>query len=135
MTGLACPICHNAMPQTKRDGVTIDVCFKHGIWLDKSELLTLTEAERHRNHGLFANLFSDAFRTEMVPGVDPDRVLQCPQCHKDMVVDKYQGVHLDWCHEHGIFLDNGELEAMLNNLRLDPLFVRGVALRLSEGKY
>ncbi len=127
-----CPICTEVMSQQDRDGVTIDVCSSHGIWLDKSELLSITETERHRD-GTF--LFADLFRSESVPGVDPSRVLNCPHCSEAMEIEKYKGVHLDWCRQHGIFLDSGELEAILNNLRLDPLFVQGVALRLYEGQF
>ncbi len=32
----------------------------------------------------------------------------------------------------GVWLDAGELEAMLNNLRLDPTYARGMSLRVRE---
>ena len=127
-----CPVCTDPMTQKDRDGITIDVCDNHGVWLDKSELLSITETERHRD-GTF--LFADLFRSEAVTQVDHNRTLNCPHCQKQMAIEKYQGVHMDWCMEHGIFLDSGELNALLNNLRLDPLFVGGVALRLFENKY
>jgi Zn-finger nucleic acid-binding protein len=44
----------------------------------------------------------------------------------------YHGVIIDWCRDHGVWLDSGEMEAILNNLRLDPNYIRGVALRVSE---
>ena len=39
------------------------------------------------------------------------------------------------CREHGVWLDNGELEAMINNLRLDPLFLGKIATRLWELRF
>ena len=48
---------------------------------------------------------------------------------------KHHGVHIDWCREHGIWLDDGELEAIQSNLRLDPLFVGKIATRLWETRF
>lgn len=33
-----CPICGTKMASEKREGVLIDVCVDHGVWLDKGEL-------------------------------------------------------------------------------------------------
>ena len=34
----ACPICGNTMEVEQMSGVNIDVCAKHGVWLDRGEL-------------------------------------------------------------------------------------------------
>ena len=78
---------------------------------------------------------ADLFRRVQAPPVDERRALQCPECGETMNVEKLHDVHIDWCKEHGVWLDNGELEAMLNNLRLDPLFLGKVATRLWELRY
>jgi Zn-finger nucleic acid-binding protein len=52
-----------------------------------------------------------------------------------MTLEEVSGVTIDWCKQHGVWLDSGELEAILNNLRLDPAYLRGVALRLSDMRY
>lgn len=127
----ACPLCSNPMVSQVADGVTIDACAGHGLWLDHAELLLLTEAERHRDHGWWEDLFRRAQR----PPVDPSRLLACPTCAQPMSVERYHEVHIDWCATHGVWLDEGEMEAIQNNLRLDPMFVRGMALRLSEGRF
>lgn len=128
----ACPICHEDMAQQQDEGVTVDVCAKHGVWLDQKELLIITERKRFEE-GSF--VFKDLIRHEEKPPVDPDRKLACPKCGKDMRIETYKEVGMDWCPDHGVWLDSGELEAIENNLRLDPVFLRGVALRLSELEY
>ena len=129
---ISCPICSSELKHHIVNKVEIDVCAEHGTWLDKSELLSITEAKRHEDP---AFMWADLFRVEQRPGTHVDRALNCPQCLEEMVVEMYEGVHIDWCREHGVWLDNGELSAILNNLRLNPLFVGQVALRLWEDRY
>lgn len=127
-----CPICNEPMRAEDRAGTEVDVCPTHGMWLDKEELLKITEAERHAAPDF---VLADWFRTAERPPVDENRTLACPKCGKPMKIEFYENVHLDWCTDHGVFLDAGELEAILNNLRLDPLYVRKVALRLWEKRF
>ena len=51
-----------------------------------------------------------------------------------MRIVQYKGVHID-VSSKGIWLDAGELEAIINNLKLDPAYGRGMALRLNELKF
>ena len=127
-----CPICQHPLAHKQINGVEVDVCETHGLWLDKSELLTITERERHETPSF---LWTDLFRREKRPPVDRHRVLSCPHCGEPMKLEEYKSVMMDWCTEHGVWLDNGELEAIVNNLRLDPKFVGKAALRLWENKY
>jgi len=113
-------------------GVEIDACDDHGVWLDQSELLSVTEVERH-NAASFQ--LADLWRTQLRPPVDEDRVLSCPKCAKPMRLQYYEAVHMDWCPGHGIWLDKGELAAILNNLRLNPLYTSKAALRIWDNKY
>lgn len=122
-----CPICDEPMKQEVRDGVTIDVS-PHGIFLDRTELFRLTEAERKTASGF---PWVDLFRREQRPPVDPDRTLTCPASGETMRIVQYKGVHID-VSKAGVWLDNGELEAIVNNLKRDPAYGRGMALRLSE---
>lgn len=127
-----CPVCSLPMSHELRQGVTVDVCSAHGMWLDQKELLLITEAERHE-HGGFA--WADLFRRPLSPPVDRARQLTCPRCAGTLKLDVYADVNIDWCEDHGVWLDNGELEAILNNLRLDPMYMRGLALRLSDARF
>jgi Zn-finger nucleic acid-binding protein len=128
---LKCPVTGEDMRHETLNGVEVDVSTR-GLWLDKGELLRITEAERHAAPDF---MWSDLFRREKRPPVDDDRRLFCPHCGEEMKVEKLHGVHIDWCDDHGVWLDDGELDAILNNLRLDPLFVGKVALRLWEARY
>jgi len=128
----ACPLCAKALSQEIIHGVTIDVCPEHGVWLDRGELLLITEGERFEV-GQFS--LSDLLREAIQPPVDSNRVLSCPICSKSMGLERYQDVHLDRCVEHGIWLDTGELKALLSNLRLDPLYRRGASIRLWEARF
>ena len=128
---LHCPITGEIMKHETIQGVEVDVS-SAGIWLDKGEFLTITEQERHEQPSF---LLADLFRTGARPPVDFDRVLNCPVSGEPMQIEKLHGVHIDWSREHGVFLDKGELEAILNNLRLDPMFLGKIATRLWEGRY
>jgi len=48
---------------------------------------------------------------------------------------RYHDVLIDWCPRHGVWLDNGELDAILSNLRLDPSYLRGVRVRISDARF
>jgi Zn-finger nucleic acid-binding protein len=126
---MKCPVSGEEMQTEVREGVTLDRSAA-GIWLDKKELFLLTEAERAKPVSFFEDLFRKAER----PPVDRHRVLACPHCGADMEIVDYVGVHIDRCRAHGVFLDSGELGAILNNLRTDPAYVRGIAQRLSDMK-
>lgn len=43
----------------------------------------------------------------------------CPACKKDMIVVEYQSIELDYCnHCHGVWLDSGELELLMESTGL-----------------
>jgi len=129
---LPCPVCHSIMTLEVRDEAEVDVCEAHGMWLDQTELLKITESRRHADGEW---VWADLFRGRQTPSVDHSRALICPVSGNLMQIAEYKDVHIDWSPGHGVWLDNGELDAILNNLRLDPSYLRGIALRLTEGKY
>jgi len=115
------------MQQEVRNGVTIDVS-SQGIFLDRTELFRLTEAERASASGF---PWMDLFRSKVIPPVNHDREITCPASGEKMRIVNYKGVHID-VSSAGVWLDAGELAAIINNLKLDPSYGRGMALRLSE---
>lgn len=125
------PISGAPMKRETVHGVEVDVG-EHGVWLDKGELYLITEKQRHDEPSW---MLSDLFRREKKPPVDESRTIGCPVCGDAMEVVKHHDVHIDWCREHGIWLDDGELEAIQSNLRLDPMFVGKVATRLWETRF
>jgi Zn-finger nucleic acid-binding protein len=38
---LLCPVCGSALRVEARDGIAVDVCDEHGIWLDRGELQSI----------------------------------------------------------------------------------------------
>lgn len=125
-----CPVCHDALSAQTHDDVPVGVCARDGVWLDKGELLLITEHERFKPHGFF----EDLFRRAIVPP-RRDRQLACPVCGGTMETDDYHDVQIDRCRAHGVWLDAGEMEAILNNLRLDPAYVRGIAVRFGDAGF
>jgi len=126
-----CPVTGEPMAQEVIDGVTVDHS-PAGMFLDKGEFHELTEKARHAQPEW---VVADLWRTEIRSKTPEGRKLACPVCGATMEIETLHGVQVDWCREHGIWLDAGEYEAILNNLRLDPLFLRKVATRLWETRY
>lgn len=52
-----------------------------------------------------------------------------------MQIETYKATCMDRCVDHGVWLDNGELEAIMGNLRLDPHYMGKATLRLWENKF
>ena len=129
---LPCPVCKEIMVHQHEGTVRVDACKEHGIWLDQTELLRITEQARDDS---LATAWEDLFRSEIRPDADHSRALTCPVSGRTMKIEKYQGVHMDWSPGHGVWLDRGELTAILNNLRMDEAYMRGVALRLQDMHY
>ena len=127
-----CPVCKEPMTQETQDGVAVDVCAAQGLWLDKEELFDITERERTTKAWVSLGAL---FRRLQRPGGDPHRDLDCPVCGEGMTLDRYHEVQIDQCPAHGVWLDSGELGAILHNLRLDPGYMGGIALRLPDPKY
>jgi Zn-finger nucleic acid-binding protein len=125
-----CPVCQEPMREERRGDVAVDVC-QHGLWLDKHELFQLTEQARREDTGWF----EDLLRTHQGAINDDDRVLRCPVSGNEMRREPYEGIQIDWSPGYGVWLDAGELEAIINNLRLQPSYLRRVALRVSDAKY
>lgn len=46
-----------------------------------------------------------------------ERVLVCPVCLKAMRTEREEGVTIDHCPEHGIWLDAGELEEIVRRIK------------------
>ena len=56
----------------------------------------------------------------------------CPVCGKTMMIERRNGIRIDACDDHGVWLDNGELEAMTKVVRRRLRRTRGVAVKAAE---
>jgi Zn-finger nucleic acid-binding protein len=117
--------------------VHIDRCAEHGIWLDRSEFFQITEAERKKATDM--DVFVAELRKLLPKQGRPDergtrghgRDLACPISGAPMVTDLYEDVYIDRS-QAGIWLDNGELELIVERLRQDPSFLRGIRIRIQD---
>lgn len=127
----ACPICQSPLQAQTLDGVVIHACAAHGTWLDHGELLEITDVERYKPH----TFWEDLFRREVFPPRRDERALACPHCGGALLSIEYHHVFIDWCERHGVWLDAGEMEAILNNLRTDPTYLRGFSVRIADARF
>ena len=103
-----CPLCTVELEAFDFKGDIIDKCPKcQGIWLGSSDFRKLT-SER------------SVFQDETIPWehkrkpVEPKKkYLKCPVCESVMsrrIFKRISGVLIDVCRQHGVWLDEGELE-------------------------
>lgn len=111
-----CPICKNEpMIVLELNEIEIDYCLNcKGIWLDAGELELLLGSSEETQYLL--NSFTANIQTK-------EKSYKCPICNKKMKkvsVNKDQKIIIDRCRSnHGIWLDNGELEDILTLGKLD----------------
>ena len=106
---MICPVCENPLVVLELDQIEIDHCLNcGGIWLDAGELELLLETEEERER--FVNLLNedDSVKEKKYP---------CPICNKKMgktFVSVDKKILIDKCkRNHGLWLDKGELEAVI----------------------
>ncbi len=60
---------------------------------------------------------------------EAERVLACPVCGEALQIDAKSGVSIDVCPEHGIWLDAGELDAIVKKIRAQHLRMKSRQVR------
>ena len=107
---LYCPVCKNEpMIVLELNEIEIDFCLScEGIWLDAGELELLLGSSTETEE------FLNSFTTE---DQSKEKKLKCPICNKKMekiLIVGDRKVKIDKCKfNHGIWLDSGELEDIL----------------------
>lgn len=110
---MLCPVCQEQLVILEVEGVELDMCYeRHGMWFDHDELRQLflgTSAPE--------TLRDLEQRLEKLPHKGEKR--RCPRCRMKMWQVAAPGdgerVILDACPmNHGIWFDQGELEAILD---------------------
>lgn len=59
----------------------------------------------------------------------PEGRRRCPICGESMIVEKKSGISIDVCPDHGIWLDRGELPAIIRAVRQRERRLRTRAVR------
>ena len=113
-TPLQCPRCRNTMQGMQLGGIRVSECAEcGGLWLDPVTLQTLCD-DRERHADVIATLSAHAAtRSTITDGI---RYVPCPACAKLMNRTNFShisGVIIDVCRHHGVWLDRGELEHII----------------------
>ena len=110
-----CPTCSGALQSIQHEGVSLDSCpAGHGLWLDRGELHAVVMSEvasqtTQQQDAALAVAGSDAGHAVVAEAGRAARA--CPVCGTRMRLTEYagSGIPIDECHEHGAWLDDGEL--------------------------
>ncbi len=141
-----CPICTDPLRVEEQGGVELARCTQHGIFLEHSECQQLVKQagaavrrDLHRrmrdveadvNHGTYTELFGETIAAPGPP-LDNDEAVPagqrpCPYCGEVMDLEKRADlwkqtpvVTVDTCPDHGVWLDQGELQILLHRAQLD----------------
>ncbi len=112
-----CPRCSTELKSHPFDQATVQSCPScEGAWFPDEALATVTD-----------NTLSELESSELSPSlvgdklekIDPDKLINCPQCDVQMERFRYSltcDVVLDECPAHGIWLDDGELGTLMKFL-------------------
>lgn len=113
-TPLHCPRCRETMQGMQLGAIRVSECAEcGGLWLDPAVLQTLCN-DRQRHSDVIATLSARAAPRNVI--ADVVRYAPCPTCAKLMNRTNFahiSGVIIDVCRDHGIWLDRGELEHVI----------------------
>jgi len=113
---MRCITCEAELERRLHEGVEIDSCPQgHGSWLDTGELDAIESSEAaprpefERAHELAG---AGGGMAAVVGEVQQQGTRACPACGSQMRKLEYghSSIVMDRCMEHGIWLDQGELE-------------------------
>jgi Zn-finger nucleic acid-binding protein len=133
---MICPFDGSALEKFEVDSVEVEKCPQcQGLWFAKGEMRQAEEAEGLDENWSDFDLWSDhdAYRAE-------ESSRKCPVCTQNMATISYgpTEVKVDYCLEgHGLWLDHGEFESIINSLRTELLsksLPEYVSLSLDEAK-
>ncbi len=114
---LKCPRCQGTLTEEVLDGLLLDVCHScGGTWYDKTELEARLEHHLKGESEPTANGGHQSRTHAPWPSSGQVEYLLCPQCQKPMVPKNHgrnSGVIVDICGYHGVFLDSGEFDRLL----------------------
>ena len=109
---ICCSACGTQMEAQEYEGVVIDVCPRcESIWFDNGELDVFIQKRIQLNPDESPPTELDQPTSAVPQG--GGRYRKCPHCSNLMNQQNYKrmsGVIIDICRQHGVFLDNGELE-------------------------
>ena len=114
---MRCPACGTELVVVEREEIEVDWCVDcRGLWFDEGEMELLGEKAGRRLES------EDLGRAKGDSITSGER--RCPRCPRRMervvlALGSGEGIEIDRCAEHGIWLDQGELGRIMR--RLEPL--------------
>jgi len=112
---MKCPKCEGEFSTRYVKDVQVEECDQcHGVWFDTNELEKATREVDRDLHWMEFDLWKNQDQVDVSQGS-----LMCPRCHIPMANVKYgpTEVVVDTCTRcHGIWLDKGEFEQIINAL-------------------
>jgi Zn-finger nucleic acid-binding protein len=97
-----CPECHKKFSIIELMNIEVDCCVRcHSFWFDSGELMEF--------HGLESDAPSSNLKSRASK-------YKCPVCSEKMREVVFQAPHnllLDQCDDHGVYLENGELNRVV----------------------
>ena len=115
---MKCPRCATEMNEVEVNNIKVDLCPNcEGSWYDADELGQVMSVSRE---ALQTSELSPILEEDRLDRIDVEQPLNCPKCGEAMLRYKYlitSEVTLDECHQHGIWLDDGELTKMFQFLQ------------------
>jgi Zn-finger nucleic acid-binding protein len=133
---MKCPVDGSTLEKVSVDSIEVEKCPEcQGLWFAKDEIRQAEELKGLDEGWLSFGLWSDhdAFEAEKSSR-------KCPVCGQNMATILYgdTSVKVDYCmDEHGVWLDQGEFESIVDSLReelLSKSLPEYVALSLDEAK-
>jgi Zn-finger nucleic acid-binding protein len=133
---MKCPVDGNELEKCAVDSVEAEKCPEcQGLWFTKREIRQAEEEEGVDQTWMGFDLWSDhdSFSTEWSSR-------ECPVCSKKMatIVYGHTEVKIDYCmEEHGLWLDQGEFESIIDSLQEEMLsksLPEFVSMSLDEAK-
>ena len=127
-----CPRCRSELTQQPMAPLRIDLCATcEGSWWEAEELTRLLALEQPVEF-LEGSALEPILVADAGLGVDLEKPARCPVCTVTMERYPYQIVSpvvIDRCPDHGLWLDDGELSAIVEFYRAQRDPTRGTRLQ------
>lgn len=130
---LRCPRCRIELTESRYRDLGVDECFAcGGTWFDLGEMQEFVRRFRERKEAAEGPAIDSKLKRFQLRG--DVHYLLCPRCSDRMNRSNFgriSGVIVDRCAEHGIWLDGGEVEKIVEFIRTGGL-VEGEKRKLAE---
>lgn len=126
-----CPRCQTELKELPLGHLNVDMCpqCEGSFWENQEDELAQVLRTEDNIERVQASELAPILLKDKTAGMDLEAPARCPVCSKEM--DRYQyflvsDVWLDRCEEHGVWLDDGELRAIVDfylkdrDVELDP---------------